>query len=198
MSQGGTVAMLPGGMLGPGGMLSPGGCPGGMMLGRGLRGRRMLGHALTARGALLPRDHLALRLLQRLLPALRGAVHVVGLPPPRQPPGLRHPLHPRRRLCRLPPPLPLCLPGTLRPGGLPAPHHMGTVSPWGGSRAVGPRAAPTEWPSPRPAWPLSHRQLWWVPGEGGQKLHGEAMCCASAGTVPWLAVGVLSRGGGWV
>ena len=147
----------------------------GRMLGRGLPDRRMLGRALTAHGALLPRDHPALRLLQRLLPALRGAVHVVGLPPPRQPPGLRHPLRPRRRLRRLPPPLPLCLPGALRPGGLPAPHYLGTVSPRGGSCAVGPHATPVEQPARHPACPPSRCQLRQVPREGGRRLLGEAV-----------------------
>lgn len=105
------------------------------------RSRGLPGRALTARGALLPRDHPALRLLQHLLPALRGAVHVVGLSPPRQLPGLQRPLHPRRHLQRRPPPVPLCLPDPLRPGGLPTPHHLGTVGLWGGSCAQGPRDA---------------------------------------------------------
>lgn len=105
----------------------------------------MLGRALTAHGALLPRDHPALRLLQHLLPALCGAVYVVGLPPSHQPPGLRHPLLPRRHLRRRPPPLPLCLPDALCPGGLPAPHDLGTVSPRGGSRAMGSHATLVEW-----------------------------------------------------
>lgn len=97
--------------------------------------RGMLGCALTSPGALLPRDHPALCLLLRLLPALRGAVHVVGLSPPWQPPGLQCPLRARGHLQRLPPAVPLCLPDPLRPGALPTPQPLGTVSLGGGSCA---------------------------------------------------------------
>jgi len=50
------------------------------------------------------------------------------MPPPLQPRCLRCPLRPRRPLRCCPPPVPLCLSSTLRAGGLPAPHHLGTVS----------------------------------------------------------------------
>lgn len=81
-----------------------------------------------ASSSLPSRDHLALGLLQCLLPAVCGPHDLVGLPLLHQPPGLQCFVHHGGRLCRGPPHLPVWLPDPLHAENPSTHWPLGTVS----------------------------------------------------------------------